>query len=65
MASMSAPKANVDIQEADDHEPPDIAVMPIEEAVRYLVETFGTDEHDARELVLVAHGELTNDGFAR
>jgi hypothetical protein len=40
---------------------PDIASMTTDEAVRYLVETFGTDEHDALELVLVAKGELTND----
>ncbi len=39
----------------------DIACMPTDEAVRYLVETFGTDEHDALELVLVAKGELTSD----
>lgn len=42
-------------------EAPDIAAMPTDEAVRYLVETFGTDEHDALELVLVAKGELTSD----
>jgi len=40
----------------------DIAVMPTDEAVHYLVETFGTNEHDALELVLVAKGELTSDG---
>jgi len=61
---MSVSKEITESQE-EDRQTPDIATMPIEEAVRYLVETFGTDEHDARELVLVAHGELTNDGFAR
>lgn len=43
-------------------EAPDIATMPTEEAVRYLVETFGTNEHDALEMILVAKGELTNEG---
>ncbi len=44
-------------------EAPDIVAMPTDEAVRYLVETFGTNEHDALELVLVAKGELTGDRY--
>ncbi len=39
-------------------EGPDIATMSVEETVRYYVETYGTDEHDARELVLAERGLL-------
>ncbi len=35
-------------------EAPDRAAKPTDEVVRYFVETFGTNEHDAFELVLVA-----------
>lgn len=44
-------------------EAPDRAAKPIDEVVRYFVETFGTNEHDAFELVLVAKGELTSDRY--
>lgn len=37
--------------------------MSVEEAVRYYVETYDTDEHDARELVLAAKGLLTRDSY--
>ncbi|MHB8647436.1 MAG: hypothetical protein ACYDAR_16760 [Thermomicrobiales bacterium] len=44
-------------------EGPDLAAMSVEEAVRYYVETYDTDEHDARELVLAAKGLLTRASY--
>jgi len=41
----------------------DLSAMSVEEAVRYYVETYDTDEHDARELVLAAKGLLTRDSY--
>ena len=44
-------------------EGPDLAAMSVEEAVRYYMETYDTDEHDARELILAAKGLLTPEGY--
>ncbi len=41
----------------------DLSAMSIEEAVRYYVETYDTDEHDARELVFAAKGLLMRDSY--
>ncbi len=41
----------------------DLSAMPVEEAVRYYVEIYDTDEHDARELILAAKGLLTRDSY--
>lgn len=43
----------------------DLAAMSVEEAVRYYMETYDTDEHDARELVLAAKGLLTRESYRR
>ncbi len=41
----------------------DFAAMSIEKAVQYYVETYDTDEYDARELFLAAKGLLTRDEY--
>ncbi len=41
----------------------DLSAMSVDEAVRYYVETYDTDERDAREVVLAAKGLLTRDGY--
>jgi hypothetical protein len=40
---------------------PDIREMPTEEAVAFLMQTFGEDEYDARLMVAIAKGERSGD----
>lgn len=41
----------------------DIAAMSVEESVRYYLETYDTDEYDAREIVLAAKGLLIRESY--
>lgn len=63
MDAMSASKRPDTAVEEPIIEGPDLATMSVEEAVRYYVETYDTDEYDARELVLAAKGLLTRDSY--
>jgi hypothetical protein len=41
----------------------DLSVMSVEEAVRYYVETYDTDEYDVRELVLATKRIPASDSY--
>jgi hypothetical protein len=63
MDAMSGPKRPATAVKKPVIEGPDLSEMSVEEAVRYYVETYDTDEYDAREVVLAAKGILTRESY--